>query len=194
MNVRRRLPVSARREQLLDVAETLFAETTYDEVVFDAVATHAGVSRALLYRHFPGKHALFAAVYQRAADRLLANTAFDPDLPMREQAASALDAYLDYFSANAAAVLTANVVLAEDISVQHIIDNLLTAIANRWLTANDVTEPSGDLLAAALSAWLMLVRNLSVQWLDKHALTRADVRTISLGALQGVLDAVAPIA
>lgn len=33
----------------------------------DEVAQRAGVSRGLLYRHFPTKHDLFAAVYRRAA-------------------------------------------------------------------------------------------------------------------------------
>ena len=42
------------------------------------VAARAGVSRALLYRHFPTKRDLLAGVYQRAANELLAVTRTSP--------------------------------------------------------------------------------------------------------------------
>jgi AcrR family transcriptional regulator len=41
-------------------------------------AAVAGVSRALVYRHFPSRHDLFSAIQRQAADRLPAATETDP--------------------------------------------------------------------------------------------------------------------
>jgi len=68
----------------------------------------------LLYRHFPGKRELFAAVYRRASDDLLAASPVVPDLPLAGQVAAGLDAHLDYFVANRRTVLAANRTLAGD--------------------------------------------------------------------------------
>ncbi|EUA50387.1 bacterial regulatory s, tetR family protein [Mycobacterium xenopi 3993] len=56
---------------MIDAAERIFAAQPYEDVTMAAVAAEAGISRALLYRYFPGKRTLFAAVYRRAAERLL---------------------------------------------------------------------------------------------------------------------------
>ena len=55
---RRRLEPQQRREQLLDTAAAMFAETPYEDVYVEDIATRAGVSRALLYHHFPSKRDL----------------------------------------------------------------------------------------------------------------------------------------
>ncbi len=175
---------------MLDVGERLFAETPYEDVTLDYVAEKAGVSRALLYRHFPGKQAMFAAIYQRAAQRLLAETDFDESLPIAEQAGAALDAYLDYFAANANTVLAANVVLADDPWVQRVIAELLAGIGRRWADTNPADQRTQQLLSAAMSSWLAFVRELCVRWLQGRELSQTDVREISLGALKGALDEV----
>ena len=66
------------RDQLLAAAKAAFAEAG-TEVALEEIARRAGVGIGTLYRHFPSRDALLAAVYQRevdqlttAADRLLA--------------------------------------------------------------------------------------------------------------------------
>ena len=97
MPPRKRLAPADRRAQLLSVGARFFASHPYAEVLMEDVAEQAGVSRALLYRHFPSKQALFAAVYQQAADRLLAETRFDPADSLVDQLTQGMDVHLDYF-------------------------------------------------------------------------------------------------
>src|SRR5579872_456267 len=54
----------ATRQQLLDVARQLFTERGYAGTSIEDIIEAAGVARGALYHHFPGKNALFAAVYQ----------------------------------------------------------------------------------------------------------------------------------
>lgn len=57
-----RLPRSARRAQLLDAAQAAFVEYGYHAAVMDEIADRAGVSKPVLYQHFPGKLDLYLAL------------------------------------------------------------------------------------------------------------------------------------
>lgn len=61
-----------RREQLLDVGRTLFAERGYDAASIEEVAARADVSKPVVYEHFGGKEGLYAVVVDREMQRLLA--------------------------------------------------------------------------------------------------------------------------
>lgn len=54
-----RLPAEQRRLQLIEVATTLFAERGFDATSMDDVAEAAGVTKPVLYQHFPSKRALY---------------------------------------------------------------------------------------------------------------------------------------
>lgn len=59
---RKRLSSAGRREFILDAAALVFAEKGLAGSTTRAIAQRAGVSEALLYRHFPSKEALYFAV------------------------------------------------------------------------------------------------------------------------------------
>ena len=65
-----RLARAERREALLDVAASLAAQGSPEAITMEAVAEHAGVSRPLVYRHFPNRDELVAAVFQRETTHL----------------------------------------------------------------------------------------------------------------------------
>ena len=65
---RRRLPAAERRARLLGAALAEFSARGYHATQMDHVAAAAGVSKALLYQHFPGKEELFAAVVAETVD------------------------------------------------------------------------------------------------------------------------------
>lgn len=153
----------------------------------EAVAEEAGISRALLYRYFPGKRALFAAVYQRAADRLLDSIRFDPDAPLEEQIVGGLDAHFDYFLANRNAVLAANQTLATDPVVQGIINSELEALRDRITDAVALDSVARQRFSAIVISWLAFVRVLCVQWLAEQSFTRDELRTVCVDALNAVL-------
>jgi AcrR family transcriptional regulator len=62
----------ATRDQLIEVATSLFAEHGYEGTSIEAVLTAAGVSRGALYHHFAGKEALFTAVLEAVSERITA--------------------------------------------------------------------------------------------------------------------------
>lgn len=155
----------------------------------DAVADEAGISRALLYRYFPGKSALFASVYQRAADRLLDRVRLASSAPLQEQILAGLDVHLDYFVANRNTVLAANQTLATDPVVQDIVNAELFAIRDRISDAVVLNPLARQRLSAVVISWLAFVRVLCVQWLADAQFTRDELRAICLDALNAVLPA-----
>ena len=58
----RRLSGQDRRASILEAARTVFAKHGFDGTKTQQIAAAAGVSEALLYRHFPSKTSLYRAV------------------------------------------------------------------------------------------------------------------------------------
>jgi len=58
----------ARREQLIRVAVGLFAERGFQGTTTKSIATEAGVSEAIIYRHFATKEDLYAAILDHKAN------------------------------------------------------------------------------------------------------------------------------
>ncbi|WP_255951850.1 TetR/AcrR family transcriptional regulator [Streptomyces odontomachi] len=188
MPPRQRLSPTDRRAQLLSVGARFFAACPYDEVLMEEVAKAAGVSRALLYRHFPSKQALFAAVYRQAADRLLAETRLDPADSLVEQLVQGMDVHLDYFVANRNTVLAANRVLAGDPVIQSIMTNELDALRTRLLAVLPLAHGSTrEAVSAVLKSWLVFVQVLCVDWLTHETCSRTELRDSCVGALLGAL-------
>lgn len=66
----RRLRREDRRAQILDAATDAFARAGFSATSLDDVATEAGVSRVILYRHFASKADLYRQVLDRVCTRL----------------------------------------------------------------------------------------------------------------------------
>lgn len=69
-----RLPKAQRREQLMDTARSVFVEQGYHAASMDDIAECAGVSKPLLYQHFPSKLDLYLAILDSGIDSLLATS------------------------------------------------------------------------------------------------------------------------
>src|SRR5438477_12464077 len=63
--VRKRMTADQRRQQLEQVASTVFAERGYRSASMAEIADRAGVTVPVLYDHFPSKLALYAAIFDR---------------------------------------------------------------------------------------------------------------------------------
>lgn len=66
-----RLPRSARRRQLLTAAQEVFVANGYHAAAMDDIADRAGVSKPVLYQHFPGKLDLYLALIEQHAEALV---------------------------------------------------------------------------------------------------------------------------
>lgn len=62
---RRRIGAEARHSQLIEVAERVFVEDGYERASMEHIADEAGVTRTLVYQHFPAKRDLYMAVLDR---------------------------------------------------------------------------------------------------------------------------------
>jgi AcrR family transcriptional regulator len=69
-----RLPRRARRAQLLESALEVFVAQGYHAAAMDDIADRAGVSKPVLYQHFPGKLDLYLALLDRAVDTVIQGT------------------------------------------------------------------------------------------------------------------------
>ena len=67
---RGRLSRTERRSQLLDAAREVFVASGYHAAAMDAIATRAGISKPVLYQHFPGKLELYLALLDAGIESL----------------------------------------------------------------------------------------------------------------------------
>lgn len=65
-----RMPRPARRLQLLGAARDVFVAQGYHAAAMDEIAERAGVSKPVLYQHFPGKLELYLALLDESAAEL----------------------------------------------------------------------------------------------------------------------------
>ncbi len=66
-----RLPRSARRRQLLGAALEIFVAQGYHATSMDDIAERAGVSKPVLYQHFPGKLELYLALLDEHTEAMI---------------------------------------------------------------------------------------------------------------------------
>ena len=66
-----RLPADQRRQQLLDVARDVFAERGFHATSMDDIAETAGVTKPVLYQHFPSKRSLYVELLTDTGEQLL---------------------------------------------------------------------------------------------------------------------------
>ena len=66
-----RMTGQERREQLLAVARSLFAEKGFEGTSVEEIAARATVSKPVVYEHFGGKEGIYAVVVDREVEALL---------------------------------------------------------------------------------------------------------------------------
>jgi AcrR family transcriptional regulator len=97
-NTKRRMRAPERREQLLQVARKVFAKRGYHTVTMDDVASHAGVTKPILYDHFPSKRDLYRGLLEAdlATLRRKIEAALESSRGNRERIRGSFQAYFDF--------------------------------------------------------------------------------------------------
>lgn len=93
-----RLPRGARRAVLLEAAQDVFVANGYHSAAMDEIAERAGVSKPVLYQHFPGKLELYLALVNTHVDVLVVTVreALDSTNDNKSRIAAAVAAYFDF--------------------------------------------------------------------------------------------------
>jgi AcrR family transcriptional regulator len=94
--------LSARREEILEMATELFAEHGFSDAITQVLADRLQIGKGTLYRHFPSKRALFLAATDRVMVKLNERVeasilGVDDGL---ERIGRAIAAYLRFFAEN----------------------------------------------------------------------------------------------
>ena len=95
---RTRLSAQERRQQLLEVAGGLFAEHGFHGLSMEQLADAAGVSKPVLYQHFPSKRELYLALMQDAIAEMESQIrkALEGTRDNRARVEGAIAAYFDF--------------------------------------------------------------------------------------------------
>ena len=93
-----RLPRLARRRQLLDAAMEVFVARGYHAAAMDEIAERAGVSKPVLYQHFPGKQELYLALLDESVETLIGAVAdaMRSTTDNRQRVTATFAAYFEY--------------------------------------------------------------------------------------------------
>jgi AcrR family transcriptional regulator len=100
-----RLPAEQRRTQLLSVAVEVFGERGFHATSMDEVAEAAGVTKPVLYQHFPSKRALYRELLDDVDAQLVARLveATAGAASLRERVEAGFAAYFRFVAENRAA-------------------------------------------------------------------------------------------
>jgi AcrR family transcriptional regulator len=97
-STRKRLTAEERRELILDAALEVFAGSGFHGSSIDEIAQAAGVSKALIYEHFPSKRDLHVSLLERNVQEIferLAESAATSD-PGEVRLRAGVDAFLEF--------------------------------------------------------------------------------------------------
>jgi AcrR family transcriptional regulator len=167
-----------RRGELLDVADRV-VQARGPHVSMDEIASEAGITKPVLYRHFGDKDGLYEALTRRYVDELAEalRSAVATDDP-RSRLAATIDAYLSYVEREPERYRfllhtgeqprTAPIVA--DFRRRHIADCAFTAAEN--LRRAGVDPGFAEPWAACVNG---MVRAAGTSWLDTRSLPRAQL-------------------
>ena len=93
-----RLPRLERRAQLLDAARDVFVAHGYHSAGMDDIAVRAGVSKPVLYQHFPGKLDLYLALLDASGEALVdaVRNALESTPHNKQRVAATVEAYFAF--------------------------------------------------------------------------------------------------
>lgn len=185
-----RLPRSARRAQLLEAAQSVFAGAGYHAAGMDDIADRAGVSKPVLYQHFPGKLDLYLALLDQHCDTLeslVRDALHTPAQSARSRVFATIEAYFDFVSREDAAF---RMVFESDLTseprvrerLDAVTDACAVAIAEAIVedTAGGLDEDQALLMAVALAG---LSQVSARHWLAQGGPVPKDVAAHLVGQL-----------
>lgn len=139
-----RMPRRERRAQLLESALEVFVRQGYHAAAMDDIADRAGVSKPVLYQHFPGKLELYLALVDTSCDQIIDNCrgALASTQDNQERVARTIDAFFSYVAADTGAFrLVFESDLTNDPAVRERVERVTTECAD--MIAEVIAEDTG---------------------------------------------------
>jgi AcrR family transcriptional regulator len=152
-----RLPRSARRKQLLAAAQKVFVQHGYHAAAMDEIAERAGVSKPVLYQHFPGKLELYLALLDTHCDALNARMreAMSTTSDNKQRVRNTTQAYFDFIDHESEAF---RLVFESDLRnepavrerVERVEAHSISVITDTIMADTGVSRARAEILAAGL--------------------------------------------
>jgi AcrR family transcriptional regulator len=173
--------------QLLQAAQDVFVAQGFHAAAMDDIADRAGVSKPVLYQHFPGKRELYLALLEQQVDELTdrVRQAMAGTEDNRERVDGAVGAYFDFIDAEGEAFrLVFESDLRNDDEVRAVVDRgtraCVEAIAE-VIAADTGHDPERALLLA--SGLTGLAETSARWWLPRKGTVSRDEAVALMAAL-----------
>lgn len=181
-----RLPRDKRGQQLLDVAQQLFSDRGFKDTSMEDVARAAGVTRTVVYGHYPTKEAIFIACAHRARTDLEQRLgeligAGASQMSMGEAVERVVDVFFQILEADPghwAMLYSSGPGLSEDVvkDVARLRFDTVNRIAD--VIGHCVTDMETDRISAYAYAVSGVTEQLGNWWLANPATSRGRVVTL----------------
>jgi AcrR family transcriptional regulator len=177
---RMRMTGKQRREQLLDIGRSLFAEKGFDATSVEEIAQRAGVSKPVVYEHFGGKEGLYAVVVDREMSALLSTitgalTSTGHPRELLERAAFALLDYVEQSSDGFRILVRDSPVASSTGSFASLLSDAASQVEH--IMVNQFRARGFDAKHAPMYAQMLvgMVALTGQWWLDARKPNKADV-------------------
>jgi AcrR family transcriptional regulator len=181
-----RLPGRERRTQLLGAALEVIVAQGYHAAAMDDIAERAGVSKPVLYQHFPGKLDLYLALLDASCDSIIDNcrVALESTQDNKQRVGAAIDAFYDYVAGDSGAFrLVFESDLTNEPAVRAQLDRVTSQCAD--LIAHVIHDDTGLPSEASRLLAVSLVGMAQVSarfWLaEGSTISRADAAALVAG-------------
>jgi AcrR family transcriptional regulator len=150
----------ARDREILEAAEKLFYERSFDGVGVDDIGKAAGMSGSAIYRHFSGKDEILAALFDQVIDALLIRIG-EPNPDPREELHKLVHAFVEFtmrYERLAAIWIREQRSLSDRYRREH--NRRYRRFADRWIVCLEQCYPGrvrDELVTAARAVQLLLM-------------------------------------
>jgi AcrR family transcriptional regulator len=150
-----RMPADQRRQQLFEVARERFAQQGFHATSMDEIAEAAGVTKPVLYQHFPSKRALYVDLLEETGRQLLSTLAEATEHAesLRDRVEIGFRAYFRFAVGDRSAFLfLLGTSLRSDPEFARIVEEILDAAAETIATLIEIPAPEEQrqMLATAI--------------------------------------------
>jgi AcrR family transcriptional regulator len=172
---RKRLSARDRRSAILDAALEVFSRRGYHGAAIDEIAQAAGISKALIYEHFPSKKELHASLLARHVDDIFGalQRSVAASEPGEESLRAGVDAFFGWVEENGDAFR----LLFRDVFERDVAEILtrLQSQATAGVAALLAPDPDSEQRLATVTFAQLLsgaVQSLAIWWQDHPEVER----------------------
>ncbi|MEU8609474.1 helix-turn-helix domain-containing protein [Actinoplanes sp. NPDC048791] len=193
---RRRLEPDVRRGQILACAVRLFGERPYAEVSTTDIARAAGVARGLINHYFGTKKDLYLEVIRVMLTIPEVAVQGLPAGDLRTRVDASVSWFLDVVSRHSTSWLAAATAAGtgRDVDVERVLAEAEDTAAEYVLIAVGLAEVAEhrEELRGMIRAYVGMATATAKEWLNRDALTRAQVHLLLATTLLAIVEQVIP--